>query len=79
MKAISNLIMAFLLGAVIILGSALKAPMASPNPCPPDRTLVAGRLDAKRLENGLTLWVTVCDPPDNPTPGIYCCVPIEPE
>jgi hypothetical protein len=60
-----------------MLGSTLAPPMASPNPCPPDRTLVQGRLDAKILGEGRgTIFVTVCDPPDNPTPGIYCCVEV---
>lgn len=80
MKATFKLTMAFVIVAVIILGYTLEPPVASPNPCSPDRTLVLGRLDAKNLGDGRgTIFVTVCDPPDNPTPGIYCCVKIQNE
>lgn len=71
--------MVLVIGALIMLGSTLEPPIASPDPCPPDRTLVAGRLDAKDLGNGQSIFVTVCDPPNNPTPGIYCCVKIQNE
>jgi len=78
MKAISNVLMAFLVGTILSLVSTGKPPMASPDKCAPDRIVVLGRIDAV-IHNGRRILVTVCDPPDNAMTNVYCCIPIEAE
>jgi hypothetical protein len=78
MKVICNVLTAFLVGAILSLVPTGKPTVASPDKCAPDRIVVLGRIDAV-LHNGRRIKVTVCDPPDNAMPNVYCCIPIETE